>query len=287
MQCEWSNKRRALQWINHICAWIKCSAGSTEDAPKRGGRPPLYSGINNPLVRIDFTSDPGIVSHANSAHAIVGHSRHFPCTARPMPAEGENERKEKKKLHHISLTGGHIIDLMTRHSTAYRYIYFYIQSRYVNHRCCPCLGLAAKEPSQTRRNRPTATAASRLWFLETNWNETHAEHTTNERGPPQTICAGWALVTLKCQQCLSHALMGWEGDVGRGSWQTQGNCELDFVFSQRVLRWAWAAAVRPRSRRHDVEIQGVITKGADHRIPVRCIPKANQLGNVHTVSFKQ
>lgn len=66
--------------------------------PEPSGRTPLNGGINNLLVWIDFTSNSGIVGHANSADAIVGHGRHFSCTAGSVPAgERERERKEEKE----------------------------------------------------------------------------------------------------------------------------------------------------------------------------------------------
>lgn len=116
-----------------------------------------------------------------------------------------------------------------------------------------------------------------------------SKQATNERRPPQIICGVRALVTLKCRQGLSHAVMGrdWIGrGAGRG-YQTQGNCELDFLFSQRVLCWAQAATVRPRSRHCTVEIQGAITKGLITAFQSGVFPKPAGLEKKHIMSFKQ
>lgn len=205
--------------------------------------------------------------------------------------ERNTERREKKRpVNKTPQIFGRLIGCMTRRSTADRYIYFYIQSRHgrpqvVSMSAIGCERTESDETKQTHGN-DRFLALIPLNKLEWNARRTHnqRERTTADYLRRLSSC------NLEMPTTLEPRVDGMGGEGGRnagGSWQTQGNCELDFVFSQRVLRWARASAVRPRSRRHDVEIQGAITKGADHRIPVRCIPKANLLGNVHTMSFKQ
>lgn len=199
------------------------------------------------------------------------------ATAATSPAHRvpclEKERKKDRPVCSTPPTFGCLAHPMTRHWTADRYIYFYIQSRHghtMSMIACErmssslCCGWAVgRDKTNWRRQVLGFDFFKQIWIPCCQ----KSKHTTNERRPPQIICGVRALVTLKCRQRSSRAgmgrdWMGWEnrGGDGRG-YQTQGNCELDFLFSQRVLCWAQAFAVRPRSRRRTVKIQGAITKG--------------------------
>lgn len=92
------------------------------------------------------TSNPGIVSHTNSADAIVGHRRHLSCTSRSMPGEERDNYWGVFIANFISLEG---------QFTPWRSTLVRINTYVYTHRWCICLTMIACERmcSPVRRGR--------------------------------------------------------------------------------------------------------------------------------------
>lgn len=166
------------------------------------------------------------------------------ATAATSPAHRvpclEKERKKERPVYSTPPIFGRLIYPMTRHLTADIYIYFYIQRRHGHpqvvsmsmiacERMCSsvCCGWAAgRDKTNWRRQVLGFDFFKQIWIPCCR----KSKHTTNERRPPQIICGIQALVTLKCRQRSSRAVIGWDW-MGWGSGGLSNTRKLWIRFS--------------------------------------------------------
>lgn len=164
--------------------------------------------------------------------------------------------------------------------------------RWSHARKCAPLCVAVELQAETKQTNPRQVLG--FDFFKQIWIPCcrKSKHTTNERRPPQIRCGVGVLVTLKRRQRLSNAVLGWDwigldrgGGWGKGLSDTRKLWIRFCVFTAGPLlslglcsKTSLQASCRGDPRSHN--------KGADHHIPVRCIPKAGLVENAHIMSFK-